>query len=1730
MKKLGNRCNKQMMRRIASAVLALVLVFGMIPTSVLKAEAHWTDEYIQTLVDWGVMRGDVSGSMNADKAITRAEFVAMVNRAFGYTADTTHPFTDVQVQDWFNNDIGMAYNMGYFKGTGETTASPNSSLTREQAVVLIGRNLLLDEKLGEALGFSDSRTFGDWSRGMVESAISAGFISGYDDGSFQPQRQVTRGEVAAMLVKAIGTMVNKSGTHELGGVYGNVMISSSGVKLKNTTIAGDLYITGGLELGDVMLENVDVLGKIIVSGAGESHKGDSSIVLRNVEAGELVLDSIADQFVTLRAEGNTQIDFTNVKTSAYLDDQTEVGDGLLYIEMNGGENMNVSLSGNIEEVLNRTANSALMIAEGTAQIVTVDEKAVDSTLEINNIASIETLNLDVGTPVTGEGSVKDVFVNAAGSVVDMLPDKITIRPGLTADINGEEMDTKEGNESSSEPRILSSYPKIKNLAPNSVEVVYSTNKKGTIHWALTSLIDGPVKVEDLLEVKDYNTKILQQGTISVTEANKEFKVKISKLLADGSYYVSAVLVDSRDQKSPVKYITFTTPDSTAPAFATGYPELTQIKKDNAQVAVMPTKNSVLYYAVLPKGAAAPTISEFKTGAISGDLGNCPEDGIAVKKNIITLKELTDQVLGKDPAGQDIILKDGKLEELKSYDLYLCLIDPDNGKDSGVKKIAFTTVDGTPPILADAMVTGIQKNNINLTTSMNEVGTIYWVAVKEDQEYPVPPSGTTGPVDLSDKVAQLQVINGMGNVVSSGKVNAQANKDVTLKVTKLEPESGYKIYYVAQDKAGNLSAVKMIKERTLDVAAPTVRQEFTKTADEAGIAPLSETDVKLIFSEDVQLEDGGYSFHTMYTTYLEAEDGDTKDAAKKELVDALKKSVQLWDVSVRSSTYQIEHDKNATGSGAWINFEKIEMEIIDTGELVVTFRNGKAINLGSGSTYQFILEDLTDTSNNRNPMKPNPFKMDEFTTVFAQVNLTKGLSAAKMPLKREYNSETKEYNFVLDKNEKTEARVDMSFRMDPQSTSSVNEVISYDIWFEANQLIYFDLYCRILTPEGTTQPEYSMFAECVDDTNRVDENGWMYLGNIKIGGSASSMARASVNGLIKGVNTTEIPQLNGLREDYTYEFVVEVTGFGTETGYGSWSQEAKLNVVIPAGQNLSSADYTRPNPWNDEIKNIGNPEIFTISRKFIDIQTPKFRDGYPLFDAGESRVDIKIMLDRPGELHYVVAPLSGSAQEGYNTSVATTIIKKDGDTQTVIPFNTWFKKADLTATPKVTGTPPSSGENLYVNSANPYGFGENVTMQAPTNDGVVLLVEDGASSTEIKTGKASVNNTLYTLVIGDDLGEGLEPLTTYLVYCVLKGESQEYSDVYCFQFTTAPVTVPTIELNRVNGAVWATTSTPANMDWAVYSTSMAAQNFGQAMYTSHTQNLVAPDKLDDFEKIDGYATMTVLQALETSIDTNDKRSIFDVYANETLKKQVLELIQMETSSSYDPTDNGDAFFEVENERQKITPQNLSSPTVYYFVAAACNAKGDTYGFKAVGGLRVADATAPDYINFNFAPDALAADPATAPSYKYNINYNNPPTGGYTAQYLGSLVYRGSVQIDFNEKIYMLRDDDDSLVPTPIDITKKDTNGNYTEFMNNIRYSDGLIVGNVSLTGDSIKFYVWGAKVGSSITLFNTGSICDAYGNVKGNGARLVLTFNVGASDMGFLEGFVQPYFEIKWVYN
>ena len=205
-----------------SGFMAAVMLFTCLAVPIpayITASAHWADASLTKLRDWGVMRGDQNGSMEPDRNITRSEFVSMVNRAFGYKKLGKQPFKDVAGTEWYANEINIGFNQGYFKGSSKSTASPNDSLTREEAAVLVGRNLMLTPDESENMIFKDGRKLSFWSRGIVTAAAKKGILKGEEDGRFRPQDPITRGEVGSMLERTIGTPVNQSGRHSYSFLY-----------------------------------------------------------------------------------------------------------------------------------------------------------------------------------------------------------------------------------------------------------------------------------------------------------------------------------------------------------------------------------------------------------------------------------------------------------------------------------------------------------------------------------------------------------------------------------------------------------------------------------------------------------------------------------------------------------------------------------------------------------------------------------------------------------------------------------------------------------------------------------------------------------------------------------------------------------------------------------------------------------------------------------------------------------------------------------------------------------------------------------------------------------------------------------------------------------------------------------------------------------------------------------------------------------------------------------------------------------------------------------------------------------------------------------------------------------------------------------------------------------------------------------------------------------------------
>ena len=1597
-----------------AAVFLLLCAMACTLIWALPAQVHadYTEPYMKRMEELGLLQGDADGDLRPGDPITRAEFVTIINRAFGYRSAGGHPFRDVPGTAWYAEDVDIGYTEGYITGTSPTAFSPNLSITREEAAFILAKNLMMEPAVGENTSFADGRSISTWSRGMVSAAAENNLISGYPDGTFRPQKSITRGEAAVILLNAVGTPVSRPGTTTLGDVWGNVTITSSGVTLKDTVVAGNLYVTAGVELGDVVLENVKVLGEIVVSGGGVSEAGEDSVILRNVDAPKLVVDNIKNQQVSLRVEGDGLIQQASVRTDAFLADNTPAGHGIGEIELNGENGLELKLAGNIKNVVNRTPESALSISSGRVDTITVDEKAVDSTLEISSGAEADHVNLDVGTTVTGDGDIGDLVVNAPGSNVSMLPDQIVIRPGDTANIDGENMDSEAAAESSADPRLLSGYPKITDLAPSSATAQFSGNKRGTVYWAVTSVTDGSVGTDELIDPPSYTTKIVANGSAALSGAGERSTAKISKLVSDGSYYLSAVLVDARGDQSPLKVLSFTTPDNTVPGFADGYPYMSKVTNVSAQVTVMATKSCRLYWALLPKGAQAPTAQDFKANAVTGNLGYGSRD---VTKN----------------TAYSFDVNNVALEELESYDLYLWLTDVEGGQSSRVEKLSFTTVDRTPPKFnTNATVNKVERTSVGLYANLNEAGTLYWVVVEQGTEYPKPLAGQSGPVDLSSDTAKMQVSAGM-NALKSGKVNMSQDKDVSFNVSGLDPEKAYDLYYVAQDKAGNYSArVQVITIHTLDPSAPTVVQEFTRYNGGESGTPYPDTDIRLVFSEEVQDAAANVTLKEYYDRVTAAKGETEKEQARTALGNVLRNSIKLY-VDTGSGRPELVADGVDAADktqGGWVIDYRYAEVTMEEGKTVVIFRTAdsekeSALNLQSGAEYHFEIEanTISDTSDAKNIMGKT--KLDTFKTIFAVVNLSNPNESTLEGTITDYHDPGQEIQLTGD-----DKLVDISWLLAPATTESVPDNVDWDMIIWSDTSIAFDLYRR--TNLAETPGKWERIGEEIELTvpDGDDRRG------------------VSLTRILQKGNNPQFQQLNQLLEENQYEYAVHFTRVGTLGDRDTWSQRVTMGVTVVAGStsDLGSLANGRldssalEEALAEGVTNIGQPDDFTLRKQFSDQTPPIFVDNRPNFETGDSSVKMYLMLDRPGTIYYMVAPYGTVTTEGE---------ERDGSKK--YHFST--DKTDYEALPKNGENDPGSGGMEY-----PF----NITAPTPLS----IINAGNQANARIKHGSIQGGATEVEKIVQD-----LEVKTDYIAYFVIQGSSsQVYSEVYAYRFSTDDVTPAYITMRAVNPEVEFTTSQDATLYYSLFASNKLPPLFGQNLAGNHLD----PEYRD---KVGTEITdLTLLEAIQKTINGVTGESYFDRYASEETKEQVRQAITSQTSS--EALDKGSIPNMAQKEPQAHDFTNAMDPesaTAYVCLATAQNALGGKWTFKAVDGVRIPDEDAPVLLKVTTTVTKVndAADPVRV---------------------------SGTVTLQFSETIYHINDSGNpdtlrAIIQRDVDKQKEVGFLNLVnQSQSNLKYSKES--GN---TTNTITLDFWDAPVGATFSFCNTGHLADASANSRQN---------------------------------
>jgi len=165
---------------------------------------HWSQKSVSDLCKRGVMNGYADGTFRADNSITRAELAKILVLAFAKEETYTNGFTDVTPDSWYASYVSGANKHGIITGYENGSFMPEICVIRQDAALMLYRAINIVTKLPEGFAlFSDDLDIAPYATEATRALGEIGIINGNPDGSFRPADTITRGEVAAIVCRAL---------------------------------------------------------------------------------------------------------------------------------------------------------------------------------------------------------------------------------------------------------------------------------------------------------------------------------------------------------------------------------------------------------------------------------------------------------------------------------------------------------------------------------------------------------------------------------------------------------------------------------------------------------------------------------------------------------------------------------------------------------------------------------------------------------------------------------------------------------------------------------------------------------------------------------------------------------------------------------------------------------------------------------------------------------------------------------------------------------------------------------------------------------------------------------------------------------------------------------------------------------------------------------------------------------------------------------------------------------------------------------------------------------------------------------------------------------------------------------------------------------------------------------------------------------------------------------------
>ncbi|OYD93191.1 S-layer protein [Nostoc sp. 'Peltigera membranacea cyanobiont' 210A] len=169
---------------------------------------YWAAQFIQQLSQRGVIAGFPDGSFRPEEPVTRAQFAAMVNKAF-QKAQQRQPisFADVPSNYWASSAIQQAYTIGFLSGYPGNRFEPNQAIPRQQVLVSLANGLgyIPSGNTESTLQyFNDASNIASYARSPIAAATEKQIVVNYPNVNFlNPTATATRAQVAAFIYQAL---------------------------------------------------------------------------------------------------------------------------------------------------------------------------------------------------------------------------------------------------------------------------------------------------------------------------------------------------------------------------------------------------------------------------------------------------------------------------------------------------------------------------------------------------------------------------------------------------------------------------------------------------------------------------------------------------------------------------------------------------------------------------------------------------------------------------------------------------------------------------------------------------------------------------------------------------------------------------------------------------------------------------------------------------------------------------------------------------------------------------------------------------------------------------------------------------------------------------------------------------------------------------------------------------------------------------------------------------------------------------------------------------------------------------------------------------------------------------------------------------------------------------------------------------------------------------------------